>query len=291
MTDRYHDAGRALRQAWEISMSEIRVRCGYADVEEGQVHYRRAGTGMQALVLLHPTPTSSRIYERALPHLGGDVTAIAFDTPGYGASTRLAGPPTVPGFAMRILKAIDTLGIDRFALCGFATGSTVAVALANRARDRVTHLALSGVPYWEPHELEPFKTNLGPPEMGENGEHMTRIWQSLRNMAPTPDLRPQLHMAAVEALRVYDNYLDALVAVGNYDIRPELAMVTCPMMFLSAEGDKLSEFTARAAKALPHIPYVKLHGIRSQLPWTEPALFADHLLRFIGARAEARVSA
>ena len=272
-------------------MNELRVRCGYADVEEGQVHYRRAGTGQQALVLLHPTPTSSRIFERALPHLGGDVTAIAFDTPGYGASTRLPGPPTVAGFATRILKAVDTLGIDRFALCGFSTGSTMAVTLANREDDRVTHLALSGVPYWEPHELEPFKTNLGPPEMGENGEHMTRIWQSLRNMAPTPDLRPQLHMAVVEALRVYDNYLDALVAVGTYDIRPELAKVRCPMMLLGAEGDKLAEFTQRAAAALPHVPYVLLRGVKSQLPWTEPALFADHLLRFIGARATTRASA
>jgi len=275
----------------EIGMAEVRVRCGYADVEDGQVHYRRAGTGAQALVLLHPTPTSSRLYERALPYLGEAVSVVAFDTPGYGASTRLPGPPTVPGFALRILKAIDTLGIDRFALCGFATGSTVAVALANRARDRVSHLLMSGVPYWEPHELEPFKANLGPPEMGENGEHLTRIWHSLRNMAPTPDLRPQLHMATVEAARVYDTYLDALVAVGNYDIRPELATVTCPMMLLSAEGDKLLEFTQRAAKALPQVPHVLVRGAKSQLPWTEPALFADHLLRFIGARAEARALA
>lgn len=270
---------------------KVRLRCGYADVEEGQVHYRRAGNGRQALVLLHATPTSSRLFERALPHLGADVTAIAFDTPGYGASTRMPGAPSIPGFAARILGALDVLGIDRFALCGFSTGSTIAVALANRARARVTHLVLSGVPYWEPQELEPFKTNLGPPAMGENGEHMTRVWNSLRNMAPTPELRPQLHMAVVEALRVYDNYLDALVAVGNYDIRPELATVTCPMMFLGTDTDKLSEFTARAAKALPHIPFLHLRGLRSQLPWTEPALFADHVLRFIGARAAARATA
>lgn len=273
-------------------MSEVRVRCGYADVEEGQVHYRRAGNGRQVLVLLHPTPTSSRVYERALPYLGREVTAIAFDTPGYGASTRMPGPPTIPGFAQRILGALDTLGIDRFALYGSSTGSTMAVALANRARERVTHAVLTGVPYWEAHELEPFKTNLGPPEMGENGEHMTRIWKSLRNMAPTPELRPQLHMAVVEALRVYDNYLDALVAVGNYDIRPELATVTCPTMLLSPDGDnKLSEFTQRAAKALPQIPHVVVRGAGNQLAWTEPVLFADHVLRFIGARAAARASA
>ena len=55
-------------------------------------------------------------------------------------------------------------------------------------------------------------------------------------------------------MRVYDRHQNGLVAVSDYDIRPELHAVTCPLMLLSAEGDKLLQYTQRAAMALPQVP-------------------------------------
>ena len=45
------------------------MRFGYADTPLGQVHYREAGSG-PAIVLLHESPISGRIYEPSLPFLG-----------------------------------------------------------------------------------------------------------------------------------------------------------------------------------------------------------------------------
>ena len=183
-----------------------------------------------------------------------------------------------------VTEALDALRVERFALYGFSTGAALAMALARQMPQRVSHLILSGVPYWAPGEIEQFKSQVGRRELGGNGEYFIRVWQSMAYIAPTPDLRPQLHMAVVEALRVYDHYLDGLIAVTDYDLRPELAAATCPVLLLSSADDKLRPFTERAAAALPHAPYTMFAGSHSHLPWTAPVLFADHVRAFMADR-------
>jgi pimeloyl-ACP methyl ester carboxylesterase len=137
---------------------------GYVTTRWGQVHLRRAGDAGPAVVLLHESPLSSAVYQEALPYLGADVRAIAFDTPGYGMSDGPEGIMEIPDYAATLLEAVDALGVDRFAVAGVHTGASLAVQLAVQAPERVTHAILSGVPVWTEEERERYRLNMVPVE-------------------------------------------------------------------------------------------------------------------------------
>ncbi len=126
---------------------------GYAPCRWGQLHYRAAGTEGEggaaqrpAALLLHESPQSSAIFERALPLLGERIAAYAFDTPGYGYSDPPPGPTSIPEYAAALLEAADALGLDRFAAVGVHTGAGIALQIAVQAPERVSHVVISGTP-------------------------------------------------------------------------------------------------------------------------------------------------
>ena len=80
------------------------MRRGYADTAVGQVHYREAGEG-EVVVLLHQTASSSIMYYRVMPYLAGRFRVVAMDTPGFGNSDALAGPPGPEGFIAQYAQA------------------------------------------------------------------------------------------------------------------------------------------------------------------------------------------
>jgi len=258
------------------------MRCGYADADGGQVHYRSAGTAGPAVVCFHQTPLSSRLFERALPLLGECMRAFAFDTPGYGGSTPLDREPDLPAFAQRLLAAIDSLGVERTAVCGFATGAAVAVEVARRLGDRATHLILSGTPVLSPERQADFGRRLGKPDMKADGSHLMQVWNArVDNFGPENDLE-EIQMAVSETLRVYERMHFGLLAVEKYDLEQALRTLNVPTLFLTAEHDKLAPENRRAARLVAGAKEVFLDGAQPQVCWTDPPRFVAAVRDFVG---------
>ena len=148
---------------------DTKNRCAYVDVQDSQVHYRYAGDVGPVLACFHQTPLSSRMYERALPELGTRLQVYAFDTPGYGGSTPPTGSPTVAGYAAQLLGAMDTIGLEHVAVCGFATGAAIAAEVTRQLGGRATHLVLSGTPLLSDSRLKMFAERLGKPSLDARG--------------------------------------------------------------------------------------------------------------------------
>ncbi|NQV79952.1 MAG: alpha/beta fold hydrolase [Alphaproteobacteria bacterium] len=266
-----------------IWMAEAITRSAYADLGDAQVHYRYAGAAGPAVVCFHQTPLSSRMYERALPHLGRDLRAFAFDTPGYGGSTSLTGEPTVAGFARQMVEAIDAIGLARVAVCGFATGSAVAVEVARQIGDRATHLILSGTPVLSEARMKMFADRLGEPHLSDDGDHLQQVWDSrVENFGRGGDLE-QVQMAVSETLRVYDRYHWGLLAVSRYDLRAALRGLKLPALFITAEHDKLAAENREAAQLVSGAREIVLAGAQPQVCWTDPKRYAEEVIRFVGA--------
>src|SRR5690606_14891693 len=70
-------------------MTEITRHFAYTQ-DGRRIHYRRAGSG-PPLVLLHASPSSSRVQIPLLRAWADDFTVIALDTPGFGLSDPLPG--------------------------------------------------------------------------------------------------------------------------------------------------------------------------------------------------------
>ena len=118
-----------------------RVPDRYLDVGEGEVAYRRAGSGPDVL-FVHGWPVSGATFRTLLPYLAGDVTCHVIDLPGAGSSRFGPGTAiTVDQHIQTVRRVVELLGLDRVVVVGHDSGGLIARhALAGDPRLRAMGL-------------------------------------------------------------------------------------------------------------------------------------------------------
>jgi len=121
----------------------------FAELNGVKVHYKAAGEGHPALVLLHGFAASLFSWREVMGPLAESHTVVAFDRPGFGLTERPLpgewqgqspyGPKAQAGLTVALM---DKLGIDRAVLIGNSAGGTVAVLTALTYPQRVQALVL-----------------------------------------------------------------------------------------------------------------------------------------------------
>ena len=121
----------------------------FAELNSVKVHYKVAGEGRPALVLLHGFAASVFSWREVMGPLAKSHTVTAFDRPGFGLTERpLPGEwqgqnPYSPEAQVDLTVALmDALGIDQAVLIGNSAGGTVAVLTALTHPERAQALIL-----------------------------------------------------------------------------------------------------------------------------------------------------
>jgi pimeloyl-ACP methyl ester carboxylesterase len=116
------------------------------DTAHGTTGYREAGAmhlRTLPVVLLHGIGSGAASWVRQLETLGATRRVLAWDAPGYGVSTRVAGEsPVAPDYANALAAWLDALAVDRCVLVGHSLGAIIAGSFAARAPERVAGLQL-----------------------------------------------------------------------------------------------------------------------------------------------------
>ncbi|MBN9412236.1 MAG: alpha/beta hydrolase [Burkholderiales bacterium] len=112
-----------------------------------RVQHRMAGRAPRVThVLLHGIGSASGSWLRQLEAADGrdDVRVLAWDAPGYGASTHLApASPVAADYAERLWDWLDALGLDEpFVLAGHSLGALTAAAATLARPGRVAGVVL-----------------------------------------------------------------------------------------------------------------------------------------------------
>ena len=146
------------------------------------LHYRRLGNGPPVL-LLHQTPQSSTSLEPLMQMLAASCTAIAVDTPGFGLSDPLGDARwSMHQLADVMVRFLDELRLEQVALCGQHTGAAIAAEMARRYPERITSLALDGLPVFSPEEqrtILPHQLYRFQPQV--DGTHLMWAWSRFRD--------------------------------------------------------------------------------------------------------------
>ena len=218
------------------------------------------------MLVIGEVPGSTAYLVPLLDAVTGPV--IAFDLPGLGESD-VDGHfiPLVEDWALRLLAALDEVGIGPIRIYAHRGGCCVAVAMAMLAPSRVSGVILDSAPavpaakrtgLWESYAPEI--------ELSWDGSHLTRTWHHLRDqelwwpwfdrrqtaaLETDPAIAPEaLMVRALGCLRQPSRYRSAWQAIWRYDLLAALSQVPVQVIVAAAEGDAFGHLADGAASVI-----------------------------------------
>jgi len=245
----------------------------FIEVNGITVHYKMAGSGRPALLLLHGFAASTFSWREVMGPLSELGTVVAFDRPGFGlterpmpeggrgaAPLRLYSPESQPDLTVGLM---DALGIERAVLVGNSAGGTVALLTALTYPERVEALVLvdpavyvgGGTPGW----MRPF---LNTPQMQHLGPLVARRIQDwgvdfARSAWHDPSrITPEIWEGYARPLRA-ENWDRALWEVTRAShplgLERRLGEVSVPVLVITGDDDRIvpTEQSVRLAGEIP----------------------------------------
>ena len=113
----------------------------YATIDGVRVRYTDVGAG-SPVVLVHGFASSLETWTMVTPELAKTHRVISLDLKGFGWTSRPEGDYSPEAQAKLVQGLLDQRGVTRAAIVGHSWGSSVALALALAAPQRVSRLAL-----------------------------------------------------------------------------------------------------------------------------------------------------
>lgn len=227
------------------------------------LHYREAGRGhARTLVLLHPSPRSSAMFEPWMAMLAPHLHVIAVDTPGYGGSDALPTPPKqMADYVAPLHAMLSAVAGPRFMLYGSATGAQLGIAYALRHANCVAHLLLDNAAHFDDaeraHMLARYFPDLNP---RSDTSHLQAAWQMCAGMleffpwfeaneahriAPQPPTAAAVHAAYTELMAAGPNYALAYRAAFEHERAEHVQALTVPTTLFRWRGSILLKHIER----------------------------------------------
>ena len=240
------------------SAGDVTFRRHYVDGAHGQVHVLSSRPAEEVdlktpVVCLAPNPAAGRYFRLFMQELGNDRIMHAPDYPGLGQSDAPPMRMDMAGYADAMAEMLVTLGYGtdgkgKVDVCGYHTGTMVAIELGVRRPDLVRALILAGIPYYdaEGRKLE-YEQNVVAKTLEDDFDSLRGSWEFT--------VSNRQEGVAIE--RGYDNFVDLLTqrfrthwvyhAVFTYAAEIQAPKVTQPVLILNTHGSLEQETRAAAA--------------------------------------------
>lgn len=258
---------------------------------DGSLSWLEAGRGT-ALVLLHGIGSSARSWSAQLEGLSDAYRVIAWNAPGYGASSAPAAiSPGVEDYTGKLAELLAALKITRCHLVGHSLGALVAANFAADHSDSVKTLTLAScalgharLPSDEREKLLRGRLDdiaaLGVAGMAQkraprllgpsaNAEHVDAVARNMAALDPC-------------------GYARAARMLSRGDLLADIARLApaTPLQIVFGTADVVTppSVNARAAQVRPGTPTATIAGAGHALYVEAPEAFNQILRTFIGAR-------
>ena len=250
-----------------------RIVRGFADIDEGQVHFRAAipeELKAPPLVMFHASPQSSQSLAELASIIGQSRVVIALDTLGQGDSCPpRSGDIDMCYVADAMYRAYQASGLAeaRFDLFGTHTGARIALEIALAHPESSRRLILDGMGLGGNFYDEYARTVDLSVHIDQDGTQFVKAWQKLRDghifwppyQRDAEHLRqrglPSAEAMHEEALQVFKSiraghfsYLAAL----KYPAPERLQLLTLPTLVSCAREDSPYRFQAEVSAHVPN---------------------------------------
>lgn len=279
----------------------------FATIEAGgvgsdgiRIHYKLAGSGAPAMILLHGFGASTFSWREVVAPLAELGTVVAYDRPAFGLTERpLPGdwtgdsPYGPEAQVEQLIGLMDLLKLREAILIGNSAGGTVAVQAALRYPDRVTALVLvdpaiytsGGAPSWiGPLLRTPQLRRIGPllvRRIGSQGmQILEQAWHDPGKITAEVRAGYRLPLQAEN----WDRGLWELTAAGrDLNLAAQLKDVHHPVLVITGDDDRIvpTADSIRLAGELPNAGLVVIPAC-GHVPHEEcPAPFLAAAAQFI----------
>ena len=261
-----------------------RTRCVHAGA--AQISYLETGAG-PALALLHGIGSAAASFWNQLEELSGRFRVVAWDAPGYGASTVLgAEHPGASNYAAALNDWLDALDIARCHLLGHSLGSLVAARFAAEHPERVITLTLAGVARGHGHLLPPQRERLLRQRLDDLAElrpHGMAAKRGPRLLGPEATEAMRRMVVKTMAHIHPEGYAQAARMLSTGDIMADLAELPAglPIQVIVGDADLITppadclEIAAACRAAATHVIPGAGHALYLEKPREFNRLLAD----------------
>ncbi len=230
-----------------------------------------------ALVLLHGAGVDPDLWQPQIAHFSQTHRVIAPVLPGHAGRPPVA---SVEAMAEDVLRQLD--GVAEFALVGLSLGGMVALEIAARCPERVTHLVLAeSVPCVAGNPI-------GRALMAGTLAIMGRIpprwmaWLPAKHLGAASAEAAAYLVARLKETRAQDNRAVLNLAL-RYDGRRHLAQITSPALVVVGALNRATHARAHAmAQAMPQAQFTTLADASHLVNWDARDAFNQTLSSFLG---------
>lgn len=257
-----------------------------AELASGTAAWREAGSG-PPLLFLHGLGGTRGSWNPQLAHFASSWRCIAWDMPGYGASTGET-PLTYERIADRLVELLDHLQIDRADMVGLSFGGMHGLHTALAHPKRVGRLVLADTsPAFGMNGTDPEEWKAARAGALDAGETPASIAAPVLDSIVAKPLAAQVRADLIEAFaRIpVEGFRAAVNCLPHNDIRARLHEITAESLVIVGELDEETpvEYAAVLHDGLAHATMVVLPGIGHLSPSEDPDLFNTHVTRFLAA--------
>jgi pimeloyl-ACP methyl ester carboxylesterase len=254
------------------------MKRAYADIREGQIHYRIEGVG-EPVLLLHAAVGSSDEFTRVIPFLSKTYCAIAMDFLGHGESDKTPSQYQILDHARTVVSFMDCLGIKKASVVGHHTGAKVAAELAITRPERVNKLVLSGLGYWQEGMTMNEPTNFtSRVEIKPDGSHLIEWW---RRAALWGDPLDVVEERVIEYIKAGPRGEEIHWAARAYDTKFRLPLINCPTLVLSGTREPFYSTAEDVKRLVPKSRLTIIENGPLHMECVMPKEFAEAILSFL----------
>jgi pimeloyl-ACP methyl ester carboxylesterase len=257
------------------------MKRAYADIPEGQIHYRIKGSG-DPVLLLHAAVTSSDEYTRVIPFLSKTYRTIAMDFMGNGDSDPAPYPYQISDHARIVVSFMNCLDIKKASIVSHSVGTKVAVEFATTWPDRINKLVLCGLGIRpEPGEGIIFKE---PPnfttavETKPDGSHLMEWWRRATLWGDPPEIAEE---RVLEYVKAGPRGEEIHWAGADYDPLVKLPLIHCPTQVIMGTKEPFYSGAKKLKKLIPKAKFTIIENGSIHVTRIMPKEFAEAVLSFL----------
>lgn len=244
-------------------------------------------------IFLHGIGGHRSNWDAQMAAMGAHTPCVALDLRGYGDSELGQEPSTVAAYCADILAVADAFQADKIILCGLSYGAWIATSFAMRHEPRLAGLIVAGgctgMSEASEETREGFRLSReGPLDAGQTPADFAPGVVAIIAGPKADEAVKSALLNSMAGIPVA-TYRDALRCFTNPEELFNFAKISCPVLLMTGEFDRLAPVTEiravsvamHAARPAPDIQFETLPGAGHVCNLEAPEAFNAHLLPFL----------